>query len=368
MVSAHRSRALSWLTLAGAALSAPALLAASCSATGGGTGGAGGAGGGGAGGDLFPDANDDAPIVDEPCQSISKQANEKPLHLFVLLDKSTSMAGSKWDAAQLGLKAFLEAQDSAGIDVALGVFPRPPDATPACDQNAYKTPLVDFGLLPDHAADVSLALQSEAADGFSSPVYPALGGALLRSLDVLAANPGDAAAVLLVTDGAPQGPAPLCGGVDPEDPNEIAALAAAAAAMSPPVLTFVIGLPGVDQSAANTIAAGGGTGSAILVMGDVASEFTKALAKAKGEALPCAYPLPTESEPGYVNVEIGWGGGDPVVVPLNAACGGDGLGWTWDVPAAPTEIVLCPASCAALKADLQASIDIALGCPTVITN
>jgi hypothetical protein len=136
----------------------------------------------------------------------------------------------------------------------------------------------------------------------------------------------------------------------------------------------VIGLPGVDQASANVIAAGGGTDEAILVGNvNVATEFATALAKASGEALPCEYALPQELADGtfdmnQVNVTIGSGGGEPAILPKNQLCAAPGLGWRYDDPVSPTAIELCPASCDALKSDLTASIFIALGCPTVITN
>jgi hypothetical protein len=300
---------------------------------------------------------------------IYEAANVKPLHLYLMVDLSSSMAGSKWDAAKAGLDIFLNDPEAAGIDVAVSFFPRPPDAIPACDQMAYKEPVVPFDLLPDNADPILAELEVRTPDAFNSPMYPALGGAILKCIDVVTANPDDVAAVLLVTDGRPEGPAPTCSGVDPEDPTNVAALAAAGLAFDPPIATFVIGLPGVDLTSANEIAAGGGTDEAIYVgTTDTATQFAEALAKVRGKALACRYDLPSGVLDGtvglgYVNVALTPGGGMETVLPHNPDC--DGPGWKFDDPANPTSIVLCDASCGLIEDDPIASIEIVLGCPTV---
>jgi hypothetical protein len=199
-------------------------------------------------------------------------------------------------------------------------------------------------------------------------MYQALGGALLEGITMAENFPDEAAGVLLVTDGAPQGPAGLCGGVDPEATDAIAGLAEAALGFG--VTTFVVGLPGVDQSFANAVAAAGGSGSAIIVgTTNVEQEFQNALAQVRGGLLPCEYAIPEEVLNGEVqitevNVKIGLGGGEPEIVPQNPDC--DGPGWYYDNPLAPTAILLCPATCDEISTDPQASIQIALGCATVV--
>jgi hypothetical protein len=229
-------------------------------------------------------------------------------------------------------------------------------------------PTVGFATLPGISDEVVAELATLAPDGFSSPMYQALGGALLECIAIADDNPDEEAAVLLVTDGAPQGPAGTCGGVDPEDPQAIADLAAAALPYG--VTTFVIGLPGVDQSFANLVAEAGGSQEAILVgTTNVESEFKQALAKVRGDLLPCEYLIPEEVNSGEVqltevNVKVGEDGGDPEIIPQNPDC--DGKGWHYDDPANPTTIVLCPDSCDAISGDTGASIDIALGCETIV--
>jgi hypothetical protein len=340
-------------------------------------GGGGGTGGidldtglGGTGGSI------DAPIgdtvqLDSGCGLISQKAKSTPLHLYIVMDKSSSMAGNKWDASKAGLEAFVNSADSQGIYVGLKFFPRQPDSIPACDQPAYAIPDTPFDVLPANAQPIIQALAAQAPNGLGTPTYPALGGGLLKGIEIAQNNPGHTSAVLLVTDGVPQGPAPLCGGVNPEDTQVIANLAGNGKNFNPPVLTYVIGLPGVDQSFANAVASAGGTDSAILVSStNVQKEFADALAKVRGQALPCEYDLPdqvgTEFDLDHVNVWITPGGGTAAAVPQVGDCS-EGPGWYYapPSPAAPETIVLCPTVCDGVKSDFAASVDIVLGCPTV---
>jgi hypothetical protein len=265
-----------------------------------------GTGAGGAGGDLFGGAAgsisaggtspDAAP--DNTCGYTTEKANTYPVTLYLLVDKSSSMAGFKWEAAKAGLTAFVNDPASAGLTVGLRFFPRPPDGTPVCDQKAYQTPQVPFGVLPDNAQPIIDTLTTSTPDGFSTPIYPALGGGILAGIDIASNDPNRRTAVILVTDGLPQGPAPTCSGVDPEDTAVIADLAQTGATFNPPVSTFVIGLPGVDQTFANAVAAAGGTDSAILVGNvNVEESFKQALDKVRGEALPCDYEIPSSRSP-----------------------------------------------------------------------
>lgn len=311
------------------------------------------------------------PDPDAACATVTQEAISVPLNLYIMMDKSSSMVGTKWDSAKVGLTAFVNNPKFAGTRVALRFFPRDPDNTPECDQNAYKEPTVPFGALPGNAAAIVSAIEAEAPDGFTTPIYPALGGALLKGIEVAQNNPGEASAVLLVTDGLPQGPQGLCGSVNPQDPAVIADLAAAAADFNPPVFTYVIGLPGVDQSFANQVAAAGGTTEAVLVSAtNVAVEFEQALSRVTGEALPCEYEVPTEVQNGEVaitsvNVLLTLNNGEPALLPQDPACAG-GDGWRYNAPGGPTRVVLCPSTCTAIKEAEAAKIQILLGCATVV--
>lgn len=304
-----------------------------------------------------------------PCEGTTYAAEYKPLNLYIMVDASSSMAGSKWEAARAGLETFLTDNTITDVDVAINFFPRPAGGPPACDQMAYKEPVVQFGPLPGNGPAILAAMDARQPDGFNSPMFPALGGAILKGIDLTVQNPDEVAAVLLVTDGKPDGPGTVCAGQDPSDPSVVAALAASGLAFSPSVRTLVVGLPGVDVAIADQIAAAGGSEKAIVVgTSDTANSFAAALKKAQGAAVGCVFKLPTDLENGTVdsgdvNVSLTPGGGNATVVLSNPDCSG-GEGWAFDDEADPKSIVLCEGTCAAVESDDAASVNIVLGCPT----
>lgn len=326
------------------------------------------------------DANGDTPAIDPDaaCASSTEQATLTPVNLFIMFDKSQSMGptttSTKWAGARNGLNAFLGDAASAGLRVAINFFPRPADGTPVCDSAPYATPKVPFDLLPANAAPIIAAVDAETPDGFTTPMYPALLGALRGTIDQLKTRPaGEAGAVLLVTDGEPDGPAPSCSGKDPSDPAVVASAAASGFMYTPSIKTFVVGLPGVNVTVANQIAAAGGTTSAILVTDatKVESEFRDALAAVRGKAVPCEIALPTKVTKGevsyaLVNVEYSKGGAPPPTTLLQDATCASGEGWRYDDPMKPTKIILCPKTCDEIHGDPKAKVDILLGCKTAI--
>jgi hypothetical protein len=357
--------------------------AATCSATGSNTSASTEATGTGAGGDApittsattattgssASTGGDAGPDPDAACGLITEEAKSTPLDLYIAFDRSSSMVGNKWDSAKLGLTAFVNDPDSAGIEVALNFFPLESKPT-TCMQSDYGPPKVDFAPLPGNAKLITDAMALAMPTGFATPIYPALGGAILDAKAYAQAHSGHVAAVLLVTDGAPQGPAAMCGNVNPEDPKAIADLAAAGVSYG--IKTFVVGLPGVDPLIANQIALAGGTDTAIVVSSfDVKTEFQKALAKVRGEALPCEYVIPDKVEggdvnPGDVNVLVTPSGGNAAILPQDVMC--SALGWRYDSPTKPTKIIFCPASCQSLKTDFGAKVQILLGCKTEVAK
>lgn len=299
------------------------------------------------------------------CASIDQEAVSRPLNLYIMLDRSNSMVGDKWEAAVAGLHAFLEDPASDGINIAFRSFP---EGAPGCDQTFYREPAVGWAELPGIAQEAGDALDALAPDGMSTPVYQALGGAILECIEMKENHPDEEAAALLVTDGAPQGPAGMCGGVDPEAAQTIADLAGTGKSFG--VTTFVIGLPGVDQAFANLVAESGGSGEAIVVATtNVETQFREALAKVRGDLLPCEYLIPSEVTSGeigitYVNLAIGSEGQEPELISQDPNC--EGPGWHYDDQVPPTTIILCPETCDSISSDTTATIQIRLGCSTVV--
>ena len=312
---------------------------------------------------------------DAACAASTEQASVTPANLYIAFDKSASMGpditSTKWAGARKGMNAFVTDPVSAGLRIALNFFPRAVDGTPSCDTAAYMAPRVAYDALPANAAKIMAAIDAEKPDGFNTPIYPALGGALRKAIEELKVRPGDASAVILVTDGEPQGPAAMCGTVNPEDPKVIADLAATG--LKNGIKTFVVGLPGINVAVANQIAAAGGTTSAVLATDPtkVDDGFRDALLIVRGKALPCDFDIPTkvikgEVSVGLVNVLYSKGGAPPPQTLLQDATCASGEGWRYDNPAMPKKIVLCPKSCDAVRADFKAKVEILLGCKTEV--
>ena len=57
-------------------------------------------------------------------------------------------------------------------------------------------------------------------------------------------------------------------------------------------------------------------------------------------------------------------GGQGQPLTYNKDCSGDGSGWHYDNPAAPTKIQMCQTSCNAVKSG-AGKVDIVLGCATL---
>jgi hypothetical protein len=318
----------------------------------------------------FDVRNDTTLDPDAACGVVSEEATFSPVDLFIMFDKSSSMAGTKWNAAKAGLGTYVKSKDAEGLHVALNFFPRPPDTTPACDQPIYASARVPFGDLPAIADSIIAAIGAETPDGFNTPIYPALGGALIGAGAEATKRAGDKGAVLLVTDGEPVGPATTCGGVNPEDPAVVAALAKKAFDEYR-LSTFVIGLPGVNPTVANQIAAAGGTTTAIVITDPtkVETEFAAALGAVRGKALGCEFALPEKVKGGefstsLVNVQYTKGSGVNVELYKTDDCSKGG--WRYDSDTAPTKIILCPSTCDEVRADLKAKILVLLGCATKI--
>jgi len=92
----------------------------------------------------------------------------------------------------------------------------------------------------------------------------------------------------------------------------------------------------------------------------------------EGTTLPCAFevppPPPGETlDPNQVNLVYTPTGGSAETVPRVdgvGACAGDG--WYYDDPSAPTQIIVCPATCDTFEADPDGRVDLQFGCATVV--
>jgi hypothetical protein len=243
-----------------------------------------------------------------------------------------------------------------------------------CDVPAYAAPAVPFAALPGAATALNASLAAHQPDG-RTPTGPALSGALQAARTQAAAAPGHKLAVVLVTDGLPTECTPL-------DIPGIAAVATSGTSGTPPIPTFVIGVFGPDEAATaqpnlDALAAGGGTGSAVVIdtSQDVTQALQMALNRIRTTAVACTFKIPPATMGAIdfrkVNVQItGTSGAVSTVgyVGGKSSCDPTRGGWYYDVDpttgGTPTTIIACDATCAQLGA--AARVDIVLGCQTLV--
>jgi hypothetical protein len=259
-----------------------------------------------------------------------------------------------------------------------------------CTGANYATPVVDMGELPAAAQPLIDALNARSPDGFT-PTGPALTGALEYAVARQNASPGRKVAVVLVTDGLPGGfipmsPPPEC---TPGDVAGVGALISAGAMGTPSIPTFVIGVFGpcdlidqniMPQANLNTWAVAGGTTQAVLISTDqdVTQQLRDALAQVRTKAIACQYSVPANDDGaldfGKVNVQYASGAMPATTIGYvggvdDASCDPTLGGWHYNAdPKAggtPTEIIVCPQTCAQLQAVADVHVDIAYGCTTI---
>ena len=325
-----------------------------------------------------------------------------------MLDQSGSMSdsvsggGTKWAAVTAALKSFVQQPNLNGISVGMQFFGLPPgggsgtcsvvscstnaDCGPAacgpctagfcsgalgsiggdsCTASDYSTASVEIAPLPGVANAIVTAMGGHSPTT-GTPTSAALQGAIDHAKSWASSHTSDAVAVILATDG------------DPEECDtslpDIETIASTAAAGTPKIDTFVIGV-GTSTSNLNGIAMAGGTQQAFIVDtgGNVNQQFLAAMNAIRNSA-SCTFQIPLPpggGTPDYnqVNIVFTPSGGTPKTIPYvmsKANCPTNGDGWYYDDPNNPTSINLCETTCGSVQADTNGSVDITLGCTTVI--
>jgi len=249
--------------------------------------------------------------------------------------------------------------------------------TTNCDATAYSTPADPIAALPGAATALIASIDGTTPNG-DTPTGPALTGAIQQATAWAKAHPDHRVVAVMATDGLPT----EC---TPTDINQVGAIAAQGVASNPSINTFVIGVFGpadVSDGAPqnlDTIAQDGGTDSAFIVdtTQDVTAQFLAALDAIRGGKLECAFQIPEPSSGQQldytrVNVQVSSPGqADTVLYYVGSAakCDAKSGGWYYDVdPAAgtPSQIITCASSCTAFQAEKDASVQIALGCQTIV--
>ncbi len=304
------------------------------------------------------------------CFSETLSAEPVPLAILLVMDRSGSMTGVKWDMARQAMIGFADTPGSAGSKLGLSVFPPDPGIEEQCVPSLY-APIVPIALLPGNGAAIKDALLSRGVTG-NTPMNPALQGGVDAMRGHLAQNPNEEGVVILVTDGDPEG----CGSTV----ANVAGVAQAAATDTPRIRTFVVGMDGARFPNLDKIAlAGGGAPYAFNASGSADAGGTTqqqlfdALEKIRAGAIGCEYVVPKPEaskgsvDPDSVEIDFTAGKNDAPQkfkrVVDQVACGATTGGFYYDDPKNPKRIILCPASCEAVrKGTAEAKVDVVLGC------
>jgi hypothetical protein len=298
------------------------------------------------------------------CASSTMQAKLVPVNLVVLLDRSGSMGDGingdpnlKWKPVTAALESFFADPMSLGMSASLAFFPAS-NMTDQCNPSLYYFASVPMTTLPDPTQFQS-AIAAITPQG-NTPTLPAIQGAIDYAKDTRDATPGSRTAIVLVTDGDPD----VCN----SSVNNVS-LEVAKVAQSIP--TYVIGV-GQSLTSLSMIAQSGGTGQPTLVsVGDAsqtANDFQQALEAIRGLVLTCDLQLPAPP-PGMsldyhsVNVAFTPSSGAAEELLYNSACT-TGVGWRYDDPSHPSQVVLCDDTCNTVKQDHGGRVDVVFGCAT----
>jgi hypothetical protein len=258
-----------------------------------------------------------------------------------------------------------------------GDFERTCTNATQCDDAFYQEPAVEIGRISERRDSIDLVLRGHEPEGLT-PTAPALRGAINHAREWAIEHPEQTVVTLLATDGLPT----PCGDEDMEIPpiQQVIDIASAAAQDQVPVRTFVIGVfqagDGASINNVNAIAQAGGTGQAVLIdaTGAVEDEFLDALRAIQSGTLACEFQVPaSETQLDYFKVNLKFDDGSseqqlPYVTSL-AGCAESPNGWHYDVDPRvlePRALQVCPAACDQFKAATNGSIQLQLGCATVL--
>jgi len=307
--------------------------------TGGGVAGTPGSGGDTGGGDAIIDG----------CGGTQHKAKAKQLDIYTLYDDSGSMI-PWWISVADAFVQFLSDPRSDGIAVGLKFFGN------ECAPAFYSTPDVAIAPVATNAAVISQTLMARAP--FSgTATTPALEGGLMGAQAHAQANPESKVIIMLVTDGQPSN----CNST-----VESASAVAMNGFDNMGIPTYVLGLG--DIAGLNAMAVAGGTGAALSADPNDVNALVEKMNEIRGQALPCDYALPDDTEDtALVNVQFTTGADTTTVPGVSdaTACDPAAGGWYYDNPATPTRILACDQTCGQFKAALDGQVNVVLGCPTI---
>jgi hypothetical protein len=248
-----------------------------------------------------------------------------------------------------------------------------------CDPLRYGTPAVEIQPISTAITAIDQALMNKEPEGLT-PTVPALQGSLEHARQWQLAHPDQTVAVLLATDGLPTecGVQQQTGGT--ETINQVLRIASEAVSGDVPLRTFVVGVFRPDDGASinnvNAIAQAGGTDRAVLIdaSGEVEEQFIEALRSIRSGQLACEFRIPQSDQLlDYYSVNLEFDDGSRKRQLANvgdaSGCAKGPDGWHYDTDPRqkkPTAIQICPSICQQVKAAASGSLNLQLGCATIL--
>jgi hypothetical protein len=314
---------------------------------------------------LAPTAQTDAGTeADAPraefCASLGYRVGYTSLAIYVLLDKSESMANdNKWAQTLAALGAFVDDPSLAGLGIGISYFP----LGTICNPDVYAIPVVPIATLPGAAAAIKASLAKQSPSG-DTPAKPALRAAIEYARARAFANPSEEVVIVMVTDGAPNG----CD----SSADNVAKVAAEGAQGTPQILTFVVGEEAGYQKDLAKISSAGGSGKPILIGKDknAAQNLVNTLQDLRAGLNTCEYAIPPTGDaqplPSDLSVTYREKQGDsPTGLPRVASaadCAQSPSAFYANDPSTPDKVVLCPAACDIAHGSTDALITVVAGC------
>lgn len=345
----------------------------------------------------------------EVCESSSEEAELDPIYLAFAFDVSGSMGkldqpywwhdpAKKWEPVSKALHEFFSSEEE-DISASLTLFPAKSNK---CSSSSYVSPQVpmsglgdsQFSKVIDDYEDEVRVSGSLAGGNWrgDTPTLQVVQGTFnyLEQLSEMPEYQGKKMALVLVTDGLPQG----CSG------NTVSNVADEVAKFKDKFPTYVVGIenptsppssppagwggnwgrcsgstispepcpPPDTLGALNEIAEAGGSGEAILIDTEKPAETTQKLLSAindiRKKELACEFAIPEHPEGGEfnadrINVSLSVSG-EKTNFLYNAECGGTAeqkkKSWRYDDEESPSRVVLCEESCKDVRARTGADI------------
>ncbi|HEX4340564.1 MAG TPA: vWA domain-containing protein [Polyangiaceae bacterium] len=364
----------------------------------------------GAGGTDASDSSTGPPdlrvLRDAACSKWTAEGAPDPALLMLVVDVSGSMTFadptsngmvSKWGVERPILSSTLDGFPSS---LGVGVLYYPNKSTPpstqtrpvsACINTDAMIPVEYLGMRGSrqrYTIQQSLA----STEPNTQEGTPTLDAYLVALEQLGSTTLGGSRQILLITDGQPTFAENCVGTGTPDVPvDETPIIDAISAAKRAGISTFVIGSPGSEQGAItgedarpwlSRAAEAGGTARPgcsnsgprychfdMVEEPNFGAGLTAALDEIGGSLIRCDMPLPTPPsgerlDPNQVNVVLTSGDGHETLVERDDSAGcTDGDGWQYSSD--HSRITLCTNTCASVRADSGAKIEVLVGCASV---